>query len=224
MNKITTTIVLAGLVAGAGAASASTVLAEFKLLDHPGGSLSDRDYGLRYDNLSFDFSDGFRGMTGQSTMSVEAGGDLMLRVIDHGGGDLDIEIFGMVFGGPADGSHQTTAYVTNTYTDVVAVDDGWVAYDLGAIGSIDFLDDSFYDEEMTARSSGSADGITFQFRANGHRIDGDDSSWVARGWLGGYQSGFTRDWLTGATQVEVPAPGAAVMGLAGLGLIARRRR
>ncbi len=223
MNRITTTILLAGLVAGTGAASASTVIAEFKLLDHPDGSLTHRDYGLRYDNLSFDL-EGARGTTGRATMSVEDAGDFLLRVIDNGGGDLDIVISGMILGGPEDGSNETIAFVTNTYSDVMAVEDGWVAFDLGVIGMIDFLDDSYNDEEMTARENGSGDGISFQFRANGHRLTGDDTSWVARGWLGGYQPGYTRDWLTGATELQVPAPGAAVIGMAGLGFIARRRR
>ncbi len=219
MNKITTAIAIAGMAAGTAAAS-DTVVAEFLLCDHPDGALSHRDYGLRWDNLSFEYSDGFQGTTDEGTFSVEYINDVYLRVIDHGGGNLDIEISGTVYGGPADGSNQTVAYVTNTYTDVAAVADGWVAYDMGVVGTLDFLDDSFQDEEMFAKQNG--EGISFYLLSNGHRLDGDDSSWVGRGWFGGADRGFTRDWLV--TAKLVPAPGAAVTALAGLGLIARRRR
>lgn len=221
MNTHAFAIAAAALLAGTTTASAN-IVAEFQLGDHPGVAIPDRDYGLRYDNLSYNYGDEFRGgddVTGRATFSVESLSDVILTVIDNGG-DLDIQITGTLYGGPIDGSNDVFATVTNLYTDVEAVANGWVARDEGIVGTLDFLDDSFIDESMNAKQNG--DGLSFLFLADGHRLDGDDSSYVGRGWFDGASKGHTRDWIV--TGHPVPAPGAAVTALAGLGLIARRRR
>lgn len=65
-------------------------------------------------------------------------------------------------------------------------------------------------------------GDAFLFLADGHRLDGDSDSPVARGWL--LPPGSTDDFLARAEKRPVPEPPLALLltfALAGLGLVAR---
>ena len=68
--------------------------------------------------------------------------------------------------------------------------------------------------------------IAFEFLNDGHRLPGDNTTWVARGWIGP-KDGFTgdmgayNDWLI----KEVPLPGAVwLFGSGVASLVAIRRR
>ena len=76
---------------------------------------------------------------------------------------------------------------------------------------------------LGAKSNGTA---TFLWLPDGHRLPGDDTSLVGRGWVDPL-SGFSgaNDFLF--TGVVVPEPGAFALlgiGLIGLGAIRRRRK
>lgn len=210
-----------GLTAMMAAAGASAgIIAEFDLFDHPNGKESPPPYGLRFDGLF--------GGTDIVTFSIDSFANSKL-VIEDNGGNLEIHITGTLFGGTVDG---LGGYIAGeawnyhfAYVDgVMAVADGWMvnttnptsnAGTLTNVGDPGMIIDFF--------GKGNANNTQFLFLSDGHRLDGDDSSWVGRGWvtdLANGNDGLTRDWLFTAT----PTPGTAVIALSGIAMLGRRRR
>ncbi|MEZ6242136.1 MAG: hypothetical protein R3B57_03755 [Phycisphaerales bacterium] len=212
------------------AASASVVtLAEFALNDHPGGNLVPPSYALRLDH-AFGISN--------LTFSADTYHNATLVVTqDMNSGQYFIDIAGTFHGGEDTGSGWNNPFdleVDFHYeVNVAAIADGWEVNGFSALnnGTITRLDtmvsQTWYGLEDVNGDNGPA-GDVFKLAADGWRIDGDNDTWVGRGWLtpnsdGSHiAGGGSQDWIFVAK--EIPAPsGVALLGLAGLAATRRRR-
>lgn len=223
-----TTMATLTLAALAAAASADVVLLQsFQLNDHPAGHVNPQDYGLRID--------GFSGES-PATFSFEDGsGDsqVQLHVYDNNG-QTEIRIRGYVTGNSADGGTDFGTFFIDFVYNVDVEANGWddnQTTDGGLVGSLTAVSptvdsDLAMGESMDLFSISDGSG-SFRFLQDGWRVDGDDSSWVGRGWLsddGNYDT--ISDFLFSGTAI-VPLPPAAFAGLgmlAGLGVYRRIRR
>lgn len=218
---MTSTAVLA-LAAGFTHAGVATTVAQFDLLDHPDGSAAEPYYGLRLDNVI---------ASGTATLSMDVYQDTVMTVTEEDG-DFTIEIEGTLRGGAVSGNAWVDAQdyaVSFSYgADVVMTASGWkvngfTTLNGGTITNLGTMDTI----ELFGKGNGAGD--TFIMQADGHRLSGDSSSWVGRGWLttetdGSNAAGGAQDWLFTAIEREAPTPGAlALLGLGGL-VGARRRR
>jgi len=223
---------LAPTIVGATAFAASaavTTLAEFELNDHPGGSLIPPSYALRLDN-AFGISN--------LTFSADVHHDATLVVTqDMGSGQYFIDITGTFHGGEDVGGGWDSPFdleVSFHYeANIVAVPDGWAIVGFSTLnnGTITRLDtmesQAWYGLEDAAGDNGPA-GEVFRLAADGWRIDGDDSTWVGRGWLtpnidgSPIHGGGAQDWIFVAKVIPAPS-GLALLALAGLGVTRRRR-
>ncbi len=215
-------IAMAAVSAAAMSASAGGLtIGQYLLGDHPGGGENPPPYGLRLDGIV---------AGGVASLSLGHHGDTILTVTDDGGA-LSINISGTLYGGEVDGmgGYVSASSYTIDMDYVLGVSDegnGWAvngfsASNSGTLTNLDTMD------VIDLYGKDNAAGLVFAFLADGHRLDGDDDSWVGRGWITDQSDGSDpysgyRDWLFTAT--KVPAPGAlALLGLGGL-CSARRRR
>lgn len=219
--------VLMGVVGTAFAGPGDTVIAEFTIQDHPNGGLFPPPYALRLDDI---FGDD------PATYSAATFSDATLTVLQNGAGDFLIDIAGTFHGGRDNGPgwanpHDLT--VSMRYAaNVVATSNGWQVNGFTTLnsGTVTRLDTNetvtLYGMESMSDSDGPI-GSTFLLQSDGWRINGDDSTWVGRGWLTTNTDGTpfsdpAQDWLFSATLV--PAPGSlALLGLGGLAAVRRRR-
>jgi len=218
---IRTTIGAVALAAVTTSVSAQNLVAIFDLIDHPDGALNPPPYGLRVDNLLG---------SGQATLSIGTFSDTQLRVFEDEG-DISIQISGTLFGGVVDGSggyESPESYeVDFTYAANVTADGGgWLVTDTNP-SNTGTLTRTSTGEVIQLYSTPNI-GETFVFRPDGHRLAGDSTSFVGRGWLtdqsdGSDPLGGTRDWLFIGIEREVPAPGSVAL-LALGGLVGSRRR
>lgn len=92
------TLVIAGLLSAlgfSGAASADTILQTWNLTNKNPGALG-ADYGLRLNDMS---AHGIHGSSSHMIFDFErAGHGLTLQLIDVGGGDLELHLFGSAYG------------------------------------------------------------------------------------------------------------------------------
>lgn len=195
------TSLIAALLAAFSLSTAASAIT-FQLLDHGDGVLGP-DYGLRVD-------------TQGEIFSVEIGAADILIDWDGGStatlsGTLNQNTAGGSGGNDGSGGVWLVSYV---FTGVTASGGGFVA--TGASGIL--TDPSSVETVLTGEANG--DGLVFQLLADGHRIDGDDSSLVGRGWL--LPNGAGEDWLVRA--VVVPEPGTALLFGFGLATLAGARR
>ena len=207
------------IAALSGVAAATPVTSVFSLSDHPDGNAAPPTYGLRMD-----------GMGGNQTV-VFSFVDVQLTVTDSTamGGDLAININGTVQGGEVVGDAFADPELFTLNFDYVsnveANAGGWRvlgtnnALNTGTIAPLSGGDPA---DVFTVTDN---DDNAFIFAPDGHRLDGDNSTWVGRGWLtvndDGNDSPGTQDWLFVAE--VVPTPGTAAL-LAFGGLAATRRR
>ncbi len=166
----------------------------YQLHDHGFGNLGP-DYGLRVDSIN-------------AVFSVDLGGASTILTWDGG----------------------TTATITgilhdNATTDLWTVD--YLLSGVTAVGTTGFtatsatgtLTDPLLNvTALTGEQNGS--GIVFDFLADGHRLPGDSSTAVGRGWL--LPPNSTDDWLVRAELI--PEPGTLALLAAGGLMIVRRRR
>ena len=193
------------------------VLSTFDLFDHPSGAIDPQAYGIRLDGLGIEdpvtFS--FGDSQANSTMTLE--------VVDTGS-NIEIRMSGTVTGNTANGGTDFGTFALNVTYVVDAVANGWEDNDMNVGTMIGTLEGDFGSGtqvvDLFPKSNGSD---SFYFLADGHRISGDNSTWVGRGWLlPNNQMGDTNDFLFQAALVPLPA--AAWGGLAMLGGIAAARR
>lgn len=216
--------VLAGATLATTAVASPVTLFESRLGDHPNGAQNPPPYGLRVDGLLA--SQG--GAGGVTTFSFEQNGaGVSIKIVDLDGdlgtNDLQITIQGNVYGGEAPAS--TYTFGEGLYAldftmsfGVDGVSNGWTADGgsplnsgtLTALGSYGLTGSGAFTLDLKAGAD------MFLFLDDGHRLPGS-SGWVGRGWLDG---GGTRDFLF----TVIPLPGSAGLAMAGLGLVALRRR
>ena len=165
----------------------------YQVFDHGFGLLGE-DYGLRLDQ------DG-----GGGTYSVSSNGAFVTLTYDEFA--LTAVIEGQVWMNVGGGLFD----VDYTFTDLTALGAGFTA--TGGLGSLDGFD-------IFGKQNG--DGLATIFAFDGHRIPGDDSTGVLRGWIEG---GGTNDWLVQVSVIPLPAALPLFLtGLAGLALLRRRKR
>ena len=223
--KLKTLISTTVLAASTFAASAGTVYTNFDLFDHPGGAINPQAYGLRLDGFGGDL---------RTTFSFENGaGDSTVRltVVDDGM-STRVHISGVITGNSASGGTAFGTYMIDVWYDVGTSAEGYEAAHatagssvggitgLSTTGASPLADGEFM--ELFSMSDGSG---TFRFFDDGHRLDGDDSTWVGRGWVDPNSSGSTgvNDFLFTGVYV-VPLPTAALAGFGMLGCIGAYRR
>ena len=187
------------VVVGPGASDAGTIVSPsiYRFLDHGDGKQGP-DYGLRLDSLG-------------KLFSVEMGGAEVLLGWD--GGDT-ASIMGTLFD-PDSGQLWDVEYEVSGITSDA---EGFDA--TAGSGFLTDPDDPGNPIPMTGKQNGS--GIAFTFRADGHRLEPEDSMVpVGRGWL--LPDGSIDDWLVRGEFV-VPEPTTVLLLAMGLTVIAFRRR
>lgn len=224
-NRTVLAGVLCSLTITAGSAHAGTVLQTFELFNHPSGAINPQAYGLRLDGfggespVTFSFEDGM----GNSTVQ--------LRVIDVGGGDLQISLQGTMTGNSATSGTDFGTFALNILYDVADVGNGWDdqnTVDGGFIGDLTAVAATAASPLMDGESQdlfSLSDGSgSFRFLEDGYRISGDSDTWVGRGWVSpDGNPGATNDFLFRGVEI-VPLPAAAWAGLAMLGGLGVARR
>lgn len=193
------------------------ILSTFDLFDHPSGAIDPQAYGLRLDGIGVE--DPFTFSFGDS----QANSTMTLQVVDTGS-QLEIRMFGTVTGNSANGGTDFGTFALNVTYVVDAVANGWEDNDMNIGNMIGTLEGDFGSgNQVVDLFPKSAGSDSFYFLADGHRIAGDNSTWVGRGWLlPNNQMGNTNDFLFQAALVPLPA--AAWGGLAMLGGIVATRR
>jgi MYXO-CTERM domain-containing protein len=221
----------AALVAASAAMAGGTTY--FRLFDHPDGNANPPGYGLRFDNLFSDNGYG-AGTGGVTTFSFV---DVIMTVTDTGS-SLEINISGELFGGEDDGSSydfgEGSYELDFSYSVNVAADGtGYRVTDDSAAnaGTLTALTGDAAGDVFTLRDYSVP---SFLFLQDEHRLGGHSEAgegfWVGRGWLAdgdGNRNG-TRDFLFLGEMLDgppiIPLPMSGAMGLAGLAVVATRRR
>lgn len=206
----------ASALANAGVAE---VVAMFDLHDHPDGSAAQPYYGLRLDNI---------GAPGTMTLSMAMHSNTTLSVIEEDG-QFSIRIQGTLHGGQVSSNEYVSSNdysIDFTYgANVIQTAngyrvDGFTTLNSGTLTNLDT------EQEIELFGKPNMQGLAFTFQADGHRMSGDSTTWVGRGWLtdesdGSAPGAGSQDWLFYAT--EVPTPGGSLL-LACSGLVIARRR
>ena len=152
---------------------------EWDLLDHPDGSAQPPLYGLRLDSMN-----GW----GTTTFSFESNGSSVKMTRNPFTNELNIA--GTIYGGENQGSGYSSnvdSWTLNmTYnTNVTKLTNGYKVQPeaTGEDNSGEIVADTLgVSQRIYDRATGT--NPSFEFKADGHRISGDNSTWVGRGWLG----------------------------------------
>lgn len=197
MNLFRASLVAATLALLSFSTTASAIT--YQLLDHGFGALGP-DYGLRVDSVGEVFSTEI----GSANIILDWDGGTTATI----SGTLNANTAG---GNGGVGPTWTVNYVL---TGVSASGGGFIA--TGGSGTL--TDPSAVDTALVAEINGS--GNAFELLADGHRLPGDSTSLVGRGWL--LPPSSTDDWLVRAS--VIPEPGTAILLGLGLATLASSRR
>ena len=175
----------------------------YKLADHPDGVLSSPtvSYGLRLDQIG--------GSPEERTFSVQ---DLFLT--------WDGGVTASISGTVKNNSSDEIFDVSHTFSGVSSQAGGFVATG-GVLTLTPQAGNTVGAPVAPINSAQNGSNLAFLLLDDGHRLDGDNSSFVGRGWLSG--PGSANDWLVTATVVPVPAA-VWLFGSGLAGLFALRRR
>lgn len=207
----------AAMVLGLGAASANAATFVYDLFDHPDAQRA-ADYGLRLDAYNKFFS--FEHNGASATLVYD---DVLQKV----------RIEGTMAEYTGGGSYGALWAVKYTMTNVTNIGVGFFEDLFGAgVGNIS---DGATTLALGAKANLANPPQYFWLDANGHRIDGDDTTIVGHGWVDPDlpDTGKFNDFLftaqidPGGSPGTIPLPAAAWMllsGVAGLGVMSRRRR
>ncbi|MEM9082644.1 MAG: hypothetical protein AAGB34_03530 [Planctomycetota bacterium] len=208
-------VVVAAAVAGGFTAFGNAAIVKVLNLDnHPDGSVSPPPYGLRLDNVL---------EPGVATFEIQSG----TLTVEDNAGDLSIVIDVRLFGGTLDGNG---GYTNGAFYDIVysytegveATATGWRVVGEHAVNGGTLIEDGG-DNTQVVLGSKAANGVVFYIQADGHRLSGDNTTWVGRGWVTPPAAGF-QDWLFTGVDTGIPTPGsAALIGVAGLVAVRRKR-
>ena len=203
------------LATSAQAAVESNVL--YILGDHLDGQLTDLPeitYGLRLDDFATTGSGGDGSAAAATFSTTQDSAYVTLLWEDQGTLNTDDDI-ATVSGTLTRNSDNSVWEVNYVLSDITAQADGFVA---GSGSGYIANGATIYDlsGEMDSNDQ------VFVALADGHRLPGDATSEVARGWL--LPNGSTDDWLVTLTAVPIPAALPFLfVGLFGLSLVSRKR-
>ncbi len=214
---------LTTLLLSMSAANAASILPNltYFLNDHPDGNLTDVlngiTYGLRLDDPIFSMAgSGGDGSNGAKTFSTTQETASVSLFWDNMGDMNDANDIVTITGQLSRNSDNSIWDVTYTLTDITSMTDGFAA--ATASGTLSNGGDVF-----TLTGEQNTSGYVFLALGDGHRLDNDTTSEVARGWL--LPNGPTEDWLVTLTPVPVPAALPLLLsGVLGISLFSRKRK
>ncbi len=228
--------------------SQASIKRSYILNDHPGGSENPPPYGLRLDGLAGTTGVVTFSFDGESNSDVSDPGfewkQMRLDYYDNG----DVHIFGNIYGGEVNESSREYEGNFGTFeldywyygatedgdklTADVGSSNGAGDFNGGSLTAIDIDNGSFTNSDSFSLIDKAKSGTTqsFLFDSDGHRLTGDSTTFVGRGWHrfatssdGNSNASGYRDFLFTANAVPEPTT-LVVWSMLGLGCIGVSRR